>query len=1034
MKNAKNISPFTVIVTAICLSLIGFAFLPYLPLKLQPSEKMPVISVYFSMNGATSKVVESEVTSRLEAMFARMSGVEDIESSSQNGSGRITLRLDKHTDIDAARFEVSTLIRQVWSDLPQGVSYPSIYTQSAADDSQGPFLSYTVNALLPPSEILQTAENVFQTGFAEIGEITKVEITGAERKIRRLEYDSELLQRLGISEMDIQSAISNYRSHKNIGKYTLSTNVADTVFNLDDIYLPLPDSSLVCLNRLVKMTITDAPPTYVRRINGLNSIYLSLYASESANQIELQKKAVAKIAELKRKLPHGYELNLAYDATERIRGELDKIYFRSSLTVLILLVFIWLTTFSWRHVLLVTCSLVCNLAVACLVYYLLGVELQLYSLAGITISLNLIIDNTIIMADHWRREHNLAAILPIVAATLTTVGALSVVFFLDDKVKLSLYDFSVVIIVNLIVSVFVALWLVPAILSLQKQKSVLKFYKVKLLVAVYLNRVYRKIVYFLVRFKKTAIGIMILAFGIPFFLMPKEINNESFWAKIYNNVFGSKIYNENIRPYTDVIFGGTLRLFAEKVMDGNYWNSDNEVVLQVYATLPYGTTFQQMDVLIRKMESFLSTYKEIKQFESSVQAMQGHISIRFNKDVEHGAFPYTLKSNIISKGLQLGGGSWSVYGLQDQGFSNSVRETTGSYRLDMAGYNYETLLQWADSVKNHLLSFKRIKEVNINAEQQYYKNDYQEFHLVPRKDVMARQGISAEYLFWLLRQTFVNDQRCATVWNGNVLEDIVMYTRQSEEYNLWWLLNHPVEIGGRHYKISELCEITKQQAADQIVKKNQQYQLCLQYEYIGSSVMGGKVSAEADSIYRLRLPVGYSISYNQSYYWWRPNEAKHYILLALILAVIVFVTAVLFDSLRYPFAIIGIIPVSYIGLFLAFYLFSIKFDIGGFAAMVLLCGITVNASIYIVNEFKKYKRRMKPATAYFKAFNVKIVPIMLTVLSTALGFVPFIVGSEAEGFWFPMAVGTIGGLVMSLVGVVLVLPVMCLKKKDLKTV
>ncbi|MBR4216047.1 MAG: efflux RND transporter permease subunit, partial [Bacteroidales bacterium] len=102
MKNAKNISPFTVIVSAICLSLIGFAFLPYLPLKLQPSEKMPVISVYFSMNGATSKVVESDVTSRLEAMFARMSGVEDIESSSQNGSGRITLRLDKHTDIDAA--------------------------------------------------------------------------------------------------------------------------------------------------------------------------------------------------------------------------------------------------------------------------------------------------------------------------------------------------------------------------------------------------------------------------------------------------------------------------------------------------------------------------------------------------------------------------------------------------------------------------------------------------------------------------------------------------------------------------------------------------------------------------------------------------------------------------------------------------------------------------------------------------------------------------------------------------------------------
>ena len=1032
MKPSKTISPFTVIVAAICLSLIGFAFLPFLPLKLQPSEKMPIISVYFSMYGATSKVVESEVTSRLEAMFARMSGVEDIESSSQNGGGRIVLRLDKHTDIDAARFEASTLVRQVWSELPAGVSYPSISLQGAADDSQGPFLSYTINALLPPSEILQTAENVFQTGFAEFNDISKVEITGAEHKIRRLEYDSELLQHLGLSEGDVQNAITNYRSRKHIGKYTLTTDIADTVFALNDIYVPLPDSSLVCLNRLVKMTYTDAQPTYVRRINGLNSIYLSLYASETANQIELQKKAVAKINELKKKLPNVYELNLAYDATERIRSELDKIYFRSSLTVVILLVFIWLTTFSWRHVLMVTCSLICNLAVACLVYYLLGVELQLYSLAGITISLNLIIDNTIIMADHWRREHNLAAILPIVAATLTTVGALSVVFFLDDKIKLSLYDFSVVIIVNLLVSVFVALWLVPAILSLQKQKSVLKFYKFKLIAAVYMNRIYKKVVYFLIRFKKTAFCIMILAFGIPFFLMPKEIQGDGFWAGLYNTVFGSKLYTEKIRPYTDVIFGGTLRLFSEKVMDGNYWNSDHEVVLQVYATLPYGTTFHQMDVLIRKMESFLSTYKEIKQFESSVQAMNGSIMIRFNKDVEHGAFPYMLKSNIISKGLQLGGGSWSVYGLQDQGFSNFVGETTGSYRLDMAGYNYETLLQWADSIKAHLLSFKRIKEVNINAEQQYYKSDYQEFHLVPRKDVMARQGISAQYLFWLLGQTFVNDQRCATVWNGNTLEEIVMYTRQSEEYNLWWLLNHPVEIGGRHYKILELCEIRKEQAAEQIVKKNQHYQLCLQYEYIGSSVMGDKVSAEADSLFRLRLPVGYSVNYDRSYYWWRQNGSKHYILLALILAVIVFITAVLFNSLRYPFAIIGIIPVSYIGLFLAFYMFSIKFDIGGFAAMVLLCGITVNASIYIVNEFKKYKTRKRNVTAYFKAFNIKIVPILLTVLSTALGFVPFIVSSEAEGFWFPMAVGTIGGLVMSLVGIVLFLPVFCLRKSDLK--
>ncbi len=1034
MNVSKHISPFTVIVSAICLSLIGLAFIPYLPLKLQPSEKMPVISVSYYMNGATSKVIETEITSRLEAMFARMSGVENIESVSENSSGRITIKLDKHTDIDAARFEISTLVRQAWDDLPQGVSYPAISVQSAADDSQGPFMSYTINALEQPSDILQRCESVFQPGFAEFNEISKVEITGAQHKVRKLEYDSELLQRLGISESSIQQAVAAYRTNKHIGKYTMTSGIDDTSFVLSDIYIPLPDSGLVRLDRLVKMTYTDADPYYVRRINGLNSIYLYLYATEQANQIELQKKVVEKIKLLKQKLPQSYELNLTYDATERITDELDKIYFRSALTVAILLVFIYLTTFSLRQVLMVTLSLIVNLAIACLVYYLLDVELQLYSLAGITISLNLIIDNTIIMADHWRREHNLTAILPIVAATLTTIGALSIVFFLDDKIKLSLYDFSVVMIVNLFVSVFVALWFVPAVLSLQKADRLKKLSRWRLKFAFFGSKVYGKIVSFLVRRKVVTFSVLLLSFGIPLFLMPKEIHSDNFLAQVYNKVFGSKFYNETLRPYTDVILGGTLRLFAEKVMDGNYWQSDNEVVLYVYATLPYGTTFNQMDVLIRKMESFLSGFKEIRQFESSVQAMNGSIQIRFNRDVEHGAFPYTLKSNIISKGLQLGGGSWSVYGLQDQGFSNSVRETTGSYSLDMSGYNYDRLLQWADSVKNHLLTFKRIKEVNINATHQYYKNDYQEYHLVPRSDVMAQQHISAEYLFWILRQTFVNDQRCATVWNGDVLEDIVMYTSQSEHYNIWWLLNHPVEISGRHYKLNELCDIRKEQAADKIVKQNQQYQLCLQYEYIGSSVMGDKVSAEADSIFKQRLPVGYSINFDRNYYWWGSDGAKHYVLLAFVLAVIVFVTSVLFNSIKYPFIIIGVIPVSYIGLFLAFYLFSVKFDIGGFAAMVLLCGITVNASIYIVNEFQKRRKRLPKARAYFKAFNVKITPIMLTVLSTVLGFIPFIVGTEAESFWFPMAVGTIGGLVMSLVGVVLFLPAMCLNKKDLKTV
>ena len=126
------------------------------------------------------------------------------------------------------------------------------------------------------------------------------------------------------------------------------------------------------------------------------------------------------------------------------------------------------------------------------------------------------------------------------------------------------------------------------------------------------------------------------------------------------------------------------------------------------------------------------------------------------------------------------------------------------------------------------------------------------------------------------------------------------------------------------------------------------------------------------------------------------------------------------------------IPISYIGVFLTFYLFGLNFDQGGFASFVLLCGITVNASIYILNEYNSIRRRyplLSEVQAYTKAWNSKIIPIFLTVVSTILGFIPFMIGQGKEAFWFPLAAGTIGGLTASILGIFMFLPIFSLKKQ-----
>lgn len=144
-----------------------------------------------------------------------------------------------------------------------------------------------------------------------------------------------------------------------------------------------------------------------------------------------------------------------------------------------------------------------------------------------------------------------------------------------------------------------------------------------------------------------------------------------------------------------------------------------------------------------------------------------------------------------------------------------------------------------------------------------------------------------------------------------------------------------------------------------------------------------------------------------------------------MLVVIYLVCSILFNSFKKPLYIIFVIPVSFIGIFLAFYLFSIEFDQGGYASFMLLAALTINANIYIVEEYS-YLKRMHPTytplRAYLKACQVKIRPILLTVLSTILGFIPFLIGDGKEAFWFPLAVGTMGGLIISTVATLLFLP------------
>ena len=147
MKNegSNNFSPFSVIVVFLALMIIGVAFLPLLDVRFQPDNRLPQLAVRYSWPNASPKVIEEE-TSKIEGVLGKITQVQSVESTSSVGSGIVTLNFDKTADLNQKRYEVSMLIRQLRSSLPDQMSYPEITTNVESDNTRSSFMTLTINS------------------------------------------------------------------------------------------------------------------------------------------------------------------------------------------------------------------------------------------------------------------------------------------------------------------------------------------------------------------------------------------------------------------------------------------------------------------------------------------------------------------------------------------------------------------------------------------------------------------------------------------------------------------------------------------------------------------------------------------------------------------------------------------------------------------------------------------------------------------------------------------------------------------------
>ena len=1052
MTQKTYFSSFTIIVTFIVLSIVGIALLPFLNLRMYPGRAKPTITVRFQMHGANAMVIDSEVTSKLEGALSRVEGLQKITSRTSSGSGWITLEMDKQSDMDAVRFEVSTLVRQIYPSLPENVDYPNISVNRPEDEEKAETLiNFTLSGPGSDSDMGAYAKEQIVPGLADIEGVYSVNVYGANEKRIDLVYDKQALDNIGLTINSIRSQIREYYQNNALGRSM------ETISNGQKLFVPVTlkgwdadqfnaDKILIKHNGRL-FHLTDLAEVYIReqkalsyyRINGLNTININIQSAPGTNQVVTAGSVKSKAVELRADLPEGYHLNVSYDSSIQLKEELNKILMRISSSVFILLLFVLLVSRSGRYLLVIISSIIANILIAFILYRCLNIEIHMYSLAGITISLGILIDNTIVMADHLRNGHSIGVFRAILAATLTTMGALIAVFFMDEDLQLRLIDFAWVIIINLSVSLLVSLFFIPALLHrLPLIKNITTKTRPRLRRKLIWTDIYGSLIKLETRFRWALLLIVMLGFGVPLYMAPDYIKpkfskdgKEVWYYKWYNNTLGSRFYLDKIKPHSNVLLGGTLRLFTEKVEHHALANSNRRTSVDIRCTMNDGGTLEQANILFEKLENYISQYDEVEQFETRIySSSSAHMNILFKPEHEYDGFPYQLKTLLETKVIEFGSADWLVTGV-GRAFNNSLNEGYRNSRIQLYGYNLEALKEYAQKVKGYLEEIPRVdrNSIFINGRSTNGGNVHREYYLDLDQERLNRTSISKGRVLYELAELSKEEDWVMRLYRNNNPLNLFLTPDNSSIPDFWDISNRPLSLGEKRItRLEGLGSFRKEREQDLINKENMEYTMVVEYNFTGSYGQKQYFISQVEKRLQQELPVGYRIKqqYYQDGYWLDKKEDNTQIwLILLVTAIIFFICAIVFESLLQPLAVLMMIPLSFIGVFLTFYWFKLGFDQGGYASLLLLSGLTVNSALYILNELNNVRKRfpnLSPLRAYLKAYNNKLMPVILTLLSTVLGLAPFLSGGKTEAFWFSLAAGTIGGLIFSLLAIIVILP------------
>jgi HAE1 family hydrophobic/amphiphilic exporter-1 len=1006
--------PLLILVIFTVLILFGVQSYFALNYNLLPKIQVNVVSVSTLYPGASAAEVESSVTRKLEDAFAAVEGLDNINSTSQEGVSQITLNLKSDADVDKAERDIQRKADQAMNDLPKNINKPLV---NKVNLEEAPVIRAGVTSNMAPRELYDLMDKQVKPILQNVAGVGQVNIIGGDQREIQVNIDQAKLKGYNLGIASISAVIANANKSFPAGaietkdqqfSIRFDANV-NSVEQIKKLIVARRDKSTVYLGDVAEVIDATAKTTAINHINGIPSIGVQVIKQTDANAVNLSELVKAKFTALEQQYAsNNIKFTVSNDQSTYTLSSAHAVMEDLGLAILIVGIVMLAFLHSIRSSLFVLVALPCSIIPTFIAMHFAGFSLNLMSLMAMSLVVGILVDDSIVVLENIYRHLEMGADKRKAALdgrseigfTALAITLVDVVVFLPlalsgGIIGSILREFSMVVVFSTLMSLLVSFTITPLLASRWGRLETLN--------------------------PNTWWGSIHLGFE----RMIDRLKDD--YAKLLARSLTKKRW---LLSGVIVLIIASLMLVAKGFIGGAFIPAGDKGELVINLELTPTATIYQTNMATQEAERLIMAQLEVTNVFSSIGFVTGSVAGAGNNSnmaeltvTLNDKKQRTLSSEAFGVAMQRVI-SAAIPGVKVSATATSISGSGNQAPIQIAikGINLEDVRRVADQYKNIVAAVPGTKFVELSV-----KDQKQEIAIDLNREKMTLLGLDASQVGTAVQQSF----------SGN---DDSKFKQAGNEYD--------IKISLATYNRSNIGNIKKLSFTNMDGQTFQLSQFALVHDALGESVLqrsdrlnaitvkanligrasGTVVNEIKEQTKKLKLPEGISIEYLGD----AKNQGDAFGSLGLALAtailLVYLIMVALYESLVYPFVVLFSIPVALIGALLALALSMETLNIFSIIGMIMLLGLVSKNAILIVdfaNQLKAEGRSVKEAL--IEAGKERLRPILMTTLAMILGMLPIALasgsGSEIKN---GMAWVIIGGLTSSMLLTLFVVPAMYL--------